>query len=312
MRVLVTGADGFVGRHLCASLKARGDEPIPVEGPSPHHDRGVDLRDAGAIARVVADARPEGLVHLAARASVAESHHDPAATFEVNVLGTIRVLDAVREHAPACRVLLIASGEVYGALPLGSRATETTPLAPLSPYAASKVAAEAVGFQYARAYGLAVFSARSFNHIGAGQAATFVVPSFARQILEARGKTPRGSIAVGNLEPVRDFLHVDDVVDAYRALLARATPAEAYNVCSGAGLRIRDVLDKLIALAQADVEVTPDPARFRPADIPELVGDPGKLAALGWKPRKTLDEALLEVLADARSHIEAAAGKGRA
>src|SRR5579859_5191317 len=133
MRILVTGADGFVGRHLCAALRTLGDAVIEVEGPSPHHERGVDMRDAHAVGRAVLDAKPEGLIHLAAHSSVAQSHVDPTTTFEVNVIGTIRLLDAVRAHAPRCKVLLVASGEVYGAVPEGARAVETAPLAPLSP-----------------------------------------------------------------------------------------------------------------------------------------------------------------------------------
>ena len=303
MRVLVTGADGFVGRHLCNEFRRHGDEVFEVRGPSDAAESpgiwSLDLLNGEGLARAVSTSKPEWIVHLAGASSVAESHQSPAKTFAVNTVGTVNVLDAVRVKAPDARVLVIGSGEVYGPVPFGERAREALPLLPTSPYAASKASAELAGFQFHRSYGVAAICARSFNHLGAGQAPHFVVPSFARQ-LTAIGKNASRAIAVGNLEPVRDFSHVMDVVDAYRILLDRGAPGEAYNVCSGTGRSIRSILDELVKLSGAEATITVDPARFRPAEIPSLVGDPTKLKSLGWAPKRTTNEALREALEEAR------------
>ncbi len=301
MRVLVTGAGGFVGRHLCEHLRANGDEPVPVGWPIAPGDRSrsVDVTDAKAVQDAVAAARPDAVVHLAGLSSVAASHRDPSRTFAVNALGAVNVLAAAQQVVPAARVLLVGSSEMYGALEPGSRAAEDAPLRPASPYAASKVAAEVAAFQFHRARALAVISARPFNHIGDGQRADFVVPSFAGQIAAIRrgGRAP--VLQVGNLEAVRDFSHVRDVVESYRLLLERGEPGQAYNVCSGTGRSIRSILERMIELAGVEVRIEVDPARFRPNELPYLVGDPSKVERLGWRPSRTVDDALRDALSDA-------------
>ena len=294
MRVLVTGADGFVGRHLCQFLQENGDTVTPLTG--------VDVRDGKALTDAVRRARPDAVAHLAAVSSVADSLRDPVATFEVNALGSVNLCQAGRELAPRPRMLLISSGEVYGPIPADRPATEQTPVAPTSPYGASKVAAETMGLQFARSYGMSVVVARPFTHLGAGQAVTFAMPSFAQQLAEARRLPGRATLRVGNLEAVRDFSNVRDVVTAYRLLLDRGESGEVYNVSSGRGRSIRSVLDELIGLAGADVGVEVDPARMRPADIPNMVGDPTKLRALGWMPRHTVRDALIDLLAERSAH----------
>jgi GDP-4-dehydro-6-deoxy-D-mannose reductase len=302
MRVLVTGADGFVGGHLCQFLRVAGDEVIPLHGPRESErgaddDRVVDVRDPKAVTRATASERPDAIVHLAAISSVAASHTQPALTFDVNMMGTLQLCVAAKALNPMPRLLLVSSGEVYGPTAPGQLATESSALLPTSPYAASKVAAETIGLQFARSYGLQVVCARSFNHLGAGQAPGFAIPSFARQLAEARrGGEAAATISVGNLEPVRDFLHVKDVVAAYRLLLEKGTSGEAYNVCSGQGRTIRSVLDELAELSGICVEVHVDPKRLRPADIPHLVGDASKLRRLGWAPRLKLSDALRDIL----------------
>ena len=306
MRVLVTGADGFVGKHLSRHLRARGDDVFEVRGPdtgaataSDHADHaglGLDILDAGALARAVDEYRPEGIVHLAGWSSVAQSHADPAKAFAVNVLGTVHLLEAVRKHAAKARVVLVSSGEVYGKMPSGEKATEATPAAPVSPYAASKLAAEMAGVQFFHSYGIEAICARPFNHLGAGQAPHFVVPSFARQLQSIRRGDGNTRLEVGNLEPVRDFSHVADVVEAYRVLLRSGVAGEAYNIGSGHGRTIRSIVDELRALLGVEVEPTVVAERFRPAEIESLVGDASKLRALGWEPRHTVTEALREVL----------------
>ncbi len=304
MRVLVTGADGFVGGHLCRLLATAGDVVLPVCGSSESKLAAssrevpvVDVRDPQAVREAVLHARPDAIIHLAAVSSVAQSHAEPAFTFEVNALGTLHVCVAARALGSDVRVLLVSSGEVYG-IATENQAPEEARLAPLNPYAASKAAAETVGFQFARSYGLHVVCARPFGHLGAGQGPAFVVPSFAKQLLELRRSGARGTLSVGDLDPVRDFCHVRDVVAAYRLLLERAPSGEAYNVCSGEGRSVRSLLDELAELTHVTVDIQVDPAKLRPTEIPRLVGNPAKLRALGWTPRWSVRDALSDVLAE--------------
>jgi GDP-4-dehydro-6-deoxy-D-mannose reductase len=307
MRILVTGADGFVGNHLGVYLRERGHTLIPWAGPRPanHTPPGfdvVDVRDAAAVHLAVASAKPDAIIHLAAISSVAQSHAEPALAFDVNAMGVLHVCAAAKALTPSPRLLLVSSGEVYGNT--GERAaTETSILAPMSPYAASKVAAETVAFQFARAYGLRVVCARPFNHLGRGQAPNFAVPAFARQLVEARRSRARRSIAVGNLDPVRDFSHVHDVVAAYGLLLDRGISGEAYNVSSGVGRSMRSILEELVAIAEVDVDVRVDPARVRASELPSLVGDSSKIRALGWSAHRTLADTLREVIEDAQAQL---------
>jgi GDP-4-dehydro-6-deoxy-D-mannose reductase len=299
MKVLVTGADGFVGTHLCRALEARGDTVWAAGGPG--GARGLEVTDPAAVSSCVSQFEPEGIVHLAGISSVARSHSAPAETAAVNIVGAANLLQAVRDHAARARILLVGSGEEYGRLEPGRPADERSPLAPVSPYAASKVAAETLGRQAFASYGTAAVLLRPFNHLGAGQAPAFVVPSFAAQLVKISRGQASATIEVGDLSPVRDFTHVLDVVDAYLLLLAHGVPGEPYNICSGAGWSIRQVLDALQALANTHAEIRVDPARLRPAEIPWLVGSPDRIEHLGWKRRRSVDQALEEVLAEARA-----------
>ena len=290
MRAYVTGASGFVGRWLLDHLRASGDEVIAPE---------VELTDAAALTSALAAARPDAVYHLAAVANVGESWGDPRHTFAVNAVGTLNLLEAARALDPAPVVLLVCSAEVYGRvtpdeLPL----REDAPLRPVSPYAASKVAAEYLGVQAHLAYGLPVVRARAFNHIGPGQAPTFVVSSLAQQI--ARAAIGGGAVVeVGNLTPRRDYTDVRDVVRAYRLLIEHGRPGEVYNVCSGEDVAVSEVAARLIALAAVDVELRVVDERVRDVDVPVLRGDPSRLvAATGWRRERSLDETLADVLGD--------------
>ena len=298
MRVLVTGADGFVGRHLVRHLTEEGHTVLRVSGPAPVEGHlPLDVTDGEQVNALVVSLKPDAVVHLAGLSSVAESHRDPLRAFRVNALGTVHLLEALRVHAPRARLLLISSGEVYGRTVAGKLAQEDDPPGPLSPYASAKAAAEVVALQYAR-LGQHVLIARPFNHLGAGQHRSFVVPSFAGQLrdIAAGAKPPR--LQVGNLEAVRDFSHVEDVVRAYALLLSRGEAGSVTNVASGVGRSVRELLDELIAVSGLKVTVEVDPARFRPVDAAQLVGSADRLRALGWVPQHTIAEALTEALAD--------------
>jgi GDP-4-dehydro-6-deoxy-D-mannose reductase len=297
VRVLVTGAGGFVGRHLCKYLTLVGDEVIACPGPD--GPGALDVTDSSAVAQRIASLQPDGIVHLAGISSVSWSHANPARTFLVNGLGTLNVLQAVREGARNARVLLISSGEVYGRVRDGHFAREEDPVQPLSPYSASKCASEDLARQYAASYSVQVICARPFNHIGAGQAPHFVVPSFARQLVEIKRGRDKPVMEVGDLNPVRDFLHVADVVRGYRLLLERGEGQTPYNVCSGEPISIRELLNQLVEIAGAQVEIRVDSKRLRPAEIPWLVGNATRLHALGWRREHTVEAALMEALREA-------------
>ena len=297
-RAIITGATGFAGRLLTAFLRGRGWEVTPCGYPPEPDALPCDVRDKDAL-RAVFDAAGEvsHVFHLAAIASVPQSIREPSLTFSVNVLGTLSLIEAIRERAPEARLLFVSTGEVYGhprELPM----TESHPLNPNNPYAVSKAAADQYCAFLSKTEALDIVRVRPFNHSGPGQTDAYVLSSFARQIacIEA-GKT-EPVMRVGNLEARRDFLHVDDVLRAYELTALRGKAGEAYNICSGKAVRIQDALDLLLDMAQVAIEVREDPERMRPSEVPEVRGS---LEALhrqtGWQPEIPI-ETLLQVLLD--------------
>jgi len=312
MRILVTGANGFVGRHLCAALAARGHTIIGAVGPHPVADGlPLDLQDALNVRGIVDIARADAVAHLAAQAFIPQSIADPWYTHDVNAGGTLRLLEAIRGARDAGgtdpRVLLVGSAEIYGVHPTAVYPlNEATPLRPANPYAASKVAAEAYGVAAAATYKLDVIATRTFNHIGPGQDRRFAVASFALQLARiAAGADPL--LLVGNLDAERDFLDVRDVVSAYALLLeGGGSVGEVYNVASGRAVAMKDVLRQLVLIARVGVEIRDDPARLRPADVPLMIGDAAKLRlATGWEPAIPLAASLRDIYADARERVAA-------
>lgn len=301
MKVLITGCFGFVGRYLVEALA--GAEVIAVDRrgapsgfPPVAHAYELDLLDLSAFARVIDQHRPDRLVHLASFSSVGFSWHEPIASFTNNTNIFLNVLECVRRHSPATRVLSIGSSEEYGLvteaeLPL----RETSPLRPLSPYAVARVAQEHLGDVYVRGYGLDVVATRSFNHLGPGQSAQFVISALAKQVAElARGERDR--IRVGTTSVVRDFLDVRDVVAAYLALLDRGARGEVYNICSGHGTSIAEAIAMLARIANIEPVLEVDPALVRPVENTIVVGDHRKLtAAVGWQPTLSLEQSLRDV-----------------
>ncbi len=327
MRVLVTGADGFVGQHVVAELLSRGHDVVAgIAGDRPsagtletgawNRVRRItfDLRDHRSVDDLVARAVPDAVVHLAASSSVSRSWTQPRATFDVNATGTLHLLLAVEAlPAPALPrpVLLVGSAEAYGrsgtdAQPL----TETMPLRPSNPYAASKAAQEMLGWAFAHGEAVRMIQTRTFPHLGPGQLPPFVAADWATQLLAiAQGDHPP-TLRVGNLDVVRDFMDVRDGATAYMDLLDAEAARGVYNVCSGHGTSLGDLLEALRTAVGVDVAMETDPARLRPVDLPSLVGDPGRLMAeTGWRPRRRLEESVRDLVA----HLtRVAAGAGEA
>jgi GDP-4-dehydro-6-deoxy-D-mannose reductase len=309
VRVLVTGARGFVGHHLTTALRARGHDVFESDRTVHENALPVDVTDPLAVRAAFDIARPDAVAHLAAQAFVPASIEDPEGTLAINARGTLCVLEGARaaaEDGNRPRVLVVSSADVYGAQPRETYPLrETAPQQPRNPYAASKVAAEALALAYTRSYDVDAVVTRAFNHIGRGQDERFAVAAFAADIARAAaGIDP--VVLVGNLDASRDFLDVRDVCDAYILLLEGGGSAgEIYNVCSGVATPMRELLRRLIEIARVPVEVREDAARMRATDIPLSVGDPTKLRqATGWTARIPLTTALRDVYDDARRRLQ--------
>ena len=290
MRALITGGKGFVGQWLAGHLKDQGDEVAVI-------DLETDVADGAAVRRVFADVAPDAVYHLAAMTHVGESWEDPSRVLRVNVLGTAEVLAAARQLPAGPRVLVVSSAEVYGIVtPEQLPLDEHAPTVPASPYAASKLAAEAVALQAWRGYGQPVIVVRPFNHIGPGQSPNFFVPALAKRIVEAR-RTGAGALRVGTLTTRRDFTDVRDVVAAYRLLVEKGAPGAVYNVCSGRDVAMSEVASELLRLAGVELTLETDPELVRPVDVPVLRGDASLLReATGWQPTTPLATTLADVL----------------
>lgn len=300
MRFLVTGATGFVGARLAPYLVAAGHQVVGTyigEAPREPAYRAVplDILDREAVAAAVGEARPEAIVHLAGLSHVGSSWQRVADYFRVNVVGTRNLLRAARGR----RLVLASSAEVYGLVPEREQPiAESKPYDPRNPYAMSKAAAELL----ARDEGAVV--ARSFNLIGPGQSEQFALPSFARQLAQIRLGDRRPVLDVGNLEARRDFLHVDDAMEAYRLLATRGEPGEAYNLGLGEARSIREMLDLLLEVSGVSARTEMDAERFRPVDIPLTCADTTRLRGLGWEPKLDVDRALEDLWASVAGDAE--------
>jgi GDP-4-dehydro-6-deoxy-D-mannose reductase len=316
MRLLVTGAGGFVGGHLVAYLQREHPEievhgaVLPQGGISWGSGAGMrvveaDLNDPASARSLVEAVAPERILHLAGQSSPQHSFLDPGGTLRTNVLGIVHVLDAARRLGLRPDVLVVGSAEEYGnARPEELPLREDAPLRPSSPYAVSKVAQGALALLYGPAGGMRVVLTRTFHHTGPGRGEAFAESSFARQVAEIEAGLRPPLLRVGNLDAVRDFADVRDVVRAYWLLLEKGEAGAVYNVCTGCGRTIRELLDALLAASPASVEVRVDPERLRPADVPVLVGDPTRLkAATGWQPQIPIEQSLCDLLNDWRARV---------
>jgi GDP-4-dehydro-6-deoxy-D-mannose reductase len=312
-RALVTGCNGFVGRALVGRLAAGGFEVRGVDRaascdavPEGSYFSG-DLGDAAFVARAIEASRTDCIIHLAAQSSVRRSFDEPLTTLGDGTLPALNILNHLRVSGTPARVLLVGSAEEYGTvdaehLPL----SESLPANPGSPYALAKSIQNQFGVMFASLYRVDTVMTRSFNHTGPGQRDEFVLANFAKQVAEIKRGKREPVIDVGDLEVRRDFLDVRDVCDAYVVLLKKGRSGETYNVCSGRSYRIRELLDRLCALAGVKVKVHVDKTRLRPVDMPELRGDPSKIREhTGWSARIDIDETLKAMLADWDQKLQA-------
>ena len=314
MRFFITGISGFAGSHLARFLLDRGHVVTgaarePGSLAALHRRYGerfppsavglFDIRDGAALRAALSRAEPDGVYHLAALSFVPRTFERPELAYEVNFLGSIELLAAVRDVAPRARVVLVTSGEVYGwidsarDLPLA----ESQPLRPLSPYSVAKAAADLAGFQFFWSDSLDVVRARPFNHTGPGQTAEFVCSEFARALAAAESGGGPKRLQVGNLEVERDFSDVRDVVRGYLSLFEKGSAGEAYNLGSGRATRLRAVLDELRAQCRVPVEVDVDPQKLRPREVTRVVGSIEKIGLdTGWRPEIPLRQTLADLL----------------
>ena len=298
MRALVTGAAGFVGRHLCAHLVGEGDTVVGVDRAD-----GPDLLDPPAVEALIADIRPDVVYHLGGWSDVGASWAHPLDTFQVNAEGTLNLLKACIDHG-APRVLAVSSADVYGRVtPEELPIDEETPFRPVTPYAASKVAADHLALQAWLGHGLETIRVRAFNHLGPGQSTHFVAPAIAERIA-TNERDGSSSVPVGNLTPRRDLTDVRDVVRAYRLLMDDGEPGEAYNVCTGHDLTIGELAERLVALAATPMRLEADPGLQRPVETPILRGDPSRLmGTTGWEPQIPLEVTLQDILDEHRNAV---------
>jgi GDP-4-dehydro-6-deoxy-D-mannose reductase len=311
-KALIIGAAGFVGGYLIRELTDKYEvhaTKLPVE----HLDNPIatihdlDILNKDDIVNLLFRIRPDAIFHLAAQSSVGIAWRNPGLTVDINIKGSINVMDAVRELFYKPRILLIGSGEEYGhILPEETPIQEDTLLRPGNIYAATKACQNMIGNIYSKAYDMQVMMVRAFNHIGPAQAPIFVVSDFCHQVAEIEKGLREPVMQVGNLAAKRDFTDVRDVVRAYRLLMECGEPGETYNVGSGHACAIREILDLIISKSTAKIRVEIDPAKIRPVDVPIIEADITKLHRLtGWRTMIALDQTIQETLDYWRSHINA-------
>ncbi len=315
-RILVTGADGFVGSHLIEYLQSAGyseifattyshSEWLSSHLPSDHVIAG-DLTNSDHVFKLIEDVKPDWIVHLASLAFVGGSFEKTQFVMDTNMHIQIVMLEAMKKFAPSARMLSIGSATCYGLVPDHldpKKVSEEYPFFPNSPYAVSKLSQEHLAHMYHLAFGLDIVRVRPFNQIGPRQTSDFVVPAFAQQIV-AIENGESGPLKVGNLEAVRDFTDVRDAVRAYERLLIAGDAKEVYNLGSGHGIKIQEVLDTLIELSGADIMIEQDPERMRPSDMPVFVADATKLRSLDWSPENDLRKTLQDVLEYERKKLQ--------
>ncbi len=308
---LITGITGFAGSHLAELLLNSGHEVWGTTRPRSQaenldtiknklHLEDADLLDSHSLYTIVSKIKPDYIFHLAAQSFVQSSWASPANTMELNIVGSVHLFEAVRRAGLDSVIQIACSSEEYGLvyeneLPI----KETNPLRPQSPYAVSKVAMDYLGYQYFMSYGLKIIRTRGFNHTGPRRGEVFVTSNFARQIAEIEIGKKEPTIEVGNLDSHRDWTDVRDMVKGYLLSVEKGEPGEVYNICSEKAVKIKDMLDMLIAMSnvKGKIKIVEDQSRMRPSDVPVLLGDCSKFRqATGWKPEIPFERTMKDLL----------------
>jgi len=302
MKVLITGIEGFVGKWLAKFLKSNGYEVcgtyFDIKQLSDTNFKlfYCDIRNYRRLTDILNGVKPEQIYHLAAQSSAKLSFADPRTTFEVNFLGTLNLLESLRELHLHSKILIVSSCEVYGAnasIPI----KEDSPLCPCSPYAVSKASAELLSYQYWRVYNMEVVRVRPFSHTGPGQPTIFALPDFANQIVEIERGIKEPVIHVGNLKAKRDFMDVRDVVRAYYEIIEKGASGDVYNIATNRPYAIRELLETLLSFTDIKIEIKEMTNRLRPTDIPVLSGNSSKLKeSINWKPKIPIERTLEDLL----------------
>jgi len=310
-KVLITGITGFVGEHLAKHLLTQNTTEIigtyrsdaGLTKFADHQDavtlEKVDLLNREHVSQLIAKHKPQQIYHLAGSSATGTSFHSPDQSLTNNILSSLFLLDVLKEQElQGTRVMVVSSADIYGLvaekdLPID----EQTELRPLNPYAVSKIAQDYLGLQYHLAYGMDIVRVRPFNHIGPGQNDNFVLPSFAKQIVEIEKKQKDPVLSVGSLEAKRDFTDVRDMVRAYSLLMEKGETGEVYNIGSGESYQIKELLDMLLALTDQHITIQQDPTKLRPVEVPEFICDARKSNTLtDWKPEISMQQTLQDIL----------------
>ena len=296
-RLFITGLSGFVGK----TFQRMSDELVRDHGWTllpPESTPAYDLRDPASLRHVLREVRPEGVIHLAGQSFVPDAIRNPSHTLQVNLMGTLNLLEALKETGFSGNFLYVSSGDVYGQVsPDRLPIDETQTVDPQNPYAVSKAAAEMLCRQWSLNAPWRIVVARPFNHIGSGQRPDFVVSGIARQIARISLGMCKPVIEVGDIDVTRDFLDVRDLVRAYLSLLAQGQNGMTYNVCSGRERSIREVIEQTIVLGGVSPKIIHDAARYRPSDQRRVCGDNTRLCtATRWQPTLSFEQSLQDVL----------------
>lgn len=311
VNILITGINGFVGSHLSEYIlnndlgKVYGiirNKDVNRDNISHILDKieimDCDINDAYSVRSVINEIEPDFIFHLAAQSYVPSSWSSPAETITTNVLGSLNIFEAVRNSKADPVIQIAGSSEEYGLVhedevPM----TEDNPLRPLSPYGVSKVSMDLLGYQYNKSYGMKVVRTRAFNHTGPRRGDVFVASNWAKQVALIEAKKQEPVIKVGALDSVRDFTDVRDMVRAYWLSTQKCDYGEVYNICSGKGITMKELLDLFLSLAKVKPEIKEDPARIRPSDVKVLLGSCEKFKkATGWKPEIPFEKTVEDLL----------------
>ncbi len=297
MKALITGSSGFIGSHLTAELEANGYEVVKCDLRELEDTVAMDIMNQSMVEDVLREYKPDVIINMAGQANVGLSWKKPQLTVQLNTVGLINILEAVKLVNPEIRVIAIGSSDEYGPLEeRGVNVTEDIPVKPITPYAISKQAQELFAQLYVRSYSLDICMIRMFNLGGPGQAKGYIISDFSSGVAEVESGKKK-YMSVGNLSSARDFTHVKDACRAIRLIIEKGQAGEVYNICSGITHTAQEVLDNLVRMSKVTVEVRADPARMRPSDTPVICGNHNKLTAhTGWQPELEFGQMLEDAL----------------